>query len=312
MSQHLIPSSEIITAIHILWRGSDVFHQKYDWWVVMCGIELSLGQEDRIARAEMAEFESQRDDSRGERDDLLITQLCDSHSIAFQENPELIKFLSSIFLKFRHNDFESANERLGNYISWRRQVLGSLQEQSIDNNETLRNQIQSLFLTVLPNSMPNGEAILYLELKRHDSSIYSAEDTVKTWHYLVMRALRKDPELATRGFYVTGNLTNISYYNLDIRVPQAVVHAVSDCMPVRVVSFFLINPPYIAQIILPVIRMLLSSKLSQRLNIITDYSHFQELYHMPPTCLPEAIGGTISEDIFRHIVSTIVSENLIV
>jgi hypothetical protein len=257
----------------------------------------------------MAEFENQGNNADN---DLLITQLCESHSIAHQENPELIKFLALIFLKFRKNDFHSANERLGHYITWRRQIFGNLSEQSLENNEHLRNQIQSLFLTVLPNSMPNGEGILYLELRRHNTSIYSAEDTLKTWHYLIMRALRKDPELAKSGFYVTGNLTNISYYNLDIQIPHAVTHAVSDCMPIRVVNFFLVNPPYIAQIILPVIRMLLSSKLSQRLNIVTNYSHFQELYNMPPTCLPEAIGGTISEDIFQHIVSTIISENLIV
>jgi hypothetical protein len=245
-------------------------------------------------------------------EDYLITQLCESHSIAYQENPELIKFLASIFLKFRKNDFDSANQRLENYVIWRRQIFGDLSDQSIESNEHLRNQIQSLFLMVLPNALPSGEAILYLELRRHDTSIYSAEDTVKTWHYLIMRALRKDPELATRGFYITGNMTSISYYNLDIKIPHAVSHAVSNCMPVRVVNFFVINPPYIAQIVLPVIRMLLSSKLSQRLNVVTDYAHFQEVYEMPSSCLPESIGGTISEDICRHIVSTIVSENLIV
>jgi hypothetical protein len=240
----------------------------------------------------------------------LIEQLCDAHPAALDENPDLLRFLAMIFLKFRKNDLTSASERLERYLQWRRQILGDLSDQNIQNNEHLKRQVESLFLTILPNALPGGEAILYLELRRHDTSLFTAEDTVKTWHYLVMCALRKDPSLATRGFYITGNLTNVSYYNLDIKIPHAIAHAVSDCMPVRVCQFFLINPPYVAQLILPVIRMLLSSKLSQRLNIVTDYSHLQEHYQIPSDGLPDVIGGTITEQMFQNIVTIIVAENL--
>jgi hypothetical protein len=246
------------------------------------------------------------------QEEQLIEQLCVTHSQALDENPSLVRFLAMIFLKFRKNDVASASERLERYLEWRRELLGDLSDQTIENNEHLKRQVETLFFTVLPNSLPGGEAILYMELRRHNTSVFTAEDTVKTWHYLVMRALRKDPSLAARGFYVTGNLTNVSYYNIDIKIPHAISDAVSKCMPVRVCQFLIINPPYVAHMILPVIRMLLSSKLSQRLNIVTDYSHLQDHYQIPAAGLPEAIGGAITETMFQNIVSTIVAENIII
>lgn len=249
-------------------------------------------------------------EENNENEKNLIEILCSNYSEATKENESLMKFLSLIFLKFRNYDLNSASERLGNYLNWRRQTFNNLNEQTIENNLHLKKQIKSLFLTILPEYLPTGEAIVYLELKRHNTEVFTAEDTIKTWHYHIMCALKKDPDLARRGFYMTGNMTSISYSNLDIRVPHAIAHALSDCMPVRVCQFFVINPPYIAQLIIPVVRMLLSTKLSQRLNIITDISSLHNDFHVPLTCLPEILGGTITPDMHIEVIEQMIAQNI--
>lgn len=238
-------------------------------------------------------------------------ELYQIYSDAYNENPSLLEFLSLIFLKYSKNNLQNASQRLGKYLEWRRNVFGNLNDQTLENNSLLQQQLQSSFLMILPFSI-NNKRILYVELKKHNTSLYSTNDTLKTWHYVIMSELKKNPLLAYHGFYVTGNLTNISYSNLDINIPHAIIHAVSGCMPIRINQFFIINPPYIAQFFLPIIKMLLSTKLSQRLNIIHDYSHLTEHYDIPPTYLPEAIGGTISENILTEIFQTILTENICV
>lgn len=242
----------------------------------------------------------------------MINILCKNYEEATQENPSLMRFLALIFLKFRNYDLSSANERLGNYLNWRRQLFHSLSDQTLesDHNLHLKPQIESLFLTILPTYTTTGEAIVYLELQKHNKELYSTEDTIKTWHYHIMCALKKDPDLASRGFYMTGNMTNISYSNLDIQIPHAIVQALSNCMPVRISQFFIINPPYIAQLIIPVVKMLLSTKLSQRMNIITDISSLQQDFQIPSVCLPEALGGTITRETHLETIQQLLASNI--
>jgi hypothetical protein len=228
-----------------------------------------------------------------------IMLLCDLFPEAREENPDMLKFMATTCFHYRQFNFELAKERLENYLSWRLREFGSLKEFSLENNPTTTNQLKLGMMRVLPHRLAGGEGIIYLDLSRHDATTFSASDTVKMWHYHIISALKADLTLAERGFYVISNMSNVSHNNLDIRIPQAIIAAVSNCMPIRLLGFFLIHPPLIAQFILPVVKLLLSSKLSQRLHIIMDTMVLESEHGLPMTYLPEEIGGRygISEDI---------------
>ena len=125
-----------------------------------------------------------------------------------------------------------------------------------------------------------------------------------------MYYLKQDPDLARRGFYMIGNLSSITYSNLDIKIPYAIAHALSNCMPVRICCVLMINPPYITQFILPIIKMLLSTKLSQRLNIITNIEILQNEHQIPFDCLPEVLGGGFTPEMHREFINQMIIQNI--
>jgi hypothetical protein len=49
---------------------------------------------------------------------------------------------------------------------------------------------------------------IYLELRRHNALEYSAQDTLKAWHYVIMSTLKSDPDVAVNGFTVIGVVGN--------------------------------------------------------------------------------------------------------
>ena len=84
--------------------------------------------------------------------------------------------------------------------------------------------------------------------------------------------------------------------NLDVAIPTAIASAVSNCMPVRMVNALVINPPWVAQFIIPIMKLLLSQKLGKRLNLVTDLSVLQSEFDLPPTHLPQELGGALPID----------------
>lgn len=167
-------------------------------------------------------------------------------------------------------------------------------------------------MRILPERLSTGEAVIYLEMKRHQPTVYSAEHTLQTWHYLILATMRQFPELAREGFVLTGNMTDASYENLDLGIPEAVASAVSNCMPVRMTNFFLINPPFILRMVIPVIKLILSSKMGHRLNVITDVSALYNEHGMDQALFPDAIGGVLSFENTKEFMNNLLSKNIYV
>lgn len=201
---------------------------------------------------------------------------------------------------------------LGNYIDWRIRLFGDLRDQSLETDEKLRRQLGTGFIRVLPSRLPNGSAILYLELRRHNASIFSAEDTLKAWHYVILATLKNDLNVAASGFTVLGLMSDVGYSNLDVRIPEGIIGAISNCMPVRLRNMLICHPPYVARVVIPIIKMLLSSKLSQRLFVVSDEATIQTDHDICAAYLPHTLGGQIGNDELESISISILELNIVV
>lgn len=224
-----------------------------------------------------------------------VSELCNRFEDAKMENSELLQFLALIFLKFRNYDVDAAQERLENYLKWRVTLFGNLRNQTIENNEQLENQIQTCFVQVLPHYMESGVGCLYLRLDRHNPSQFDADDTIRCWHFVLMSALRKNPELAIHGFLIFNDMGNVGLRNLDMSIPDRISSAISKCMPIRVANMFIFHPPYILSFGISILKLLLSQKLGQRLHVVHDIESFINEFHIPIEVLPLSLDGTCVE-----------------
>lgn len=227
--------------------------------------------------------------------EVVILKLCSRFPRQNQASPALLFSLAKIFLYFRGFDFDSAHSRLETYIQWREELFGEFAEQEkLEHHHKTVEQVKTGFLRVLPEKLPDGQAIAYLELKRHDTSLYSATDTIRAWHHVLMSTLMSEPELAQHGFVLISNMNEVGLFNIDTAIPKAIASALSNCMPLRVANAFAINPPWVVRFVVPMLKLLLSQKLGQRLNMISDHSQLQSEFNLPATHLPTTLGGFVS------------------
>ncbi len=130
-----------------------------------------------IEKLNMAEFESKISsedhsivvDPKSSNNDSLVSseiehcsRLCSYFPEELAENEALVKTMVINTLRNRSFDMESSRERLSNYFQFRRQMLGSLSDQSLESDPQLRSQLATCFVQVLPHRTPKGEGILYV------------------------------------------------------------------------------------------------------------------------------------------------------
>ena len=242
-----------------------------------------------------------------------VKKLCEFLHDSFQENPRLVTFIATACLRFRHHDYAKAADRLKKYLKWRRQTFGDLADQTLDGNDKLLSQItQSTFTRLSPERLPNGEALLFVNMQAHDPSEFSAEDTINCWHFLVLDAMMQDANLARNGFIVVNDMTGASLSNMDMRFPALIASTVADAMPVRVRNLIVMNPPMVIRFALAITKPLLSSKLSKRINIVNDKEELLEHLRSPMHLLPDALGGELSIDASLSTVETLKARGLLV
>lgn len=255
----------------------------------------------------MAEFVGYENDMEN-----MVTSLSNKFPAALDKNKTMVEFMSRAFLVFRGMDMASASVRLDNYLRWREKTFGNLDDQSAELDPKLKAQIETNLMHILPLRLPGGEVGIHVQLKHHNTSLYNSIDTVKCWHYHVMCCLKKDISAAEKGFVAFGNLTDVGLSNLDIKVPEAIISAINKCMPVRLSHFFILKPPIVARFLLSIVKMLLSSKLGQRINVLMDEAEFQHSHSIPKSVLPLSLGGELSVEEDVAYVRGLLSDSLAV
>lgn len=227
----------------------------------------------------------------------LKEELCGQHPEALAENAELVNFMAEACLRYRNFDVATASERLKNYIEWRRELFGNLAEQTLENDPTLVELIKTRFFQISPVKLANGATLGYLQLKYNDASKFKAQDVVRCWHYVVLSAIKREPELAQHGFVIINNMNGVGMYNIDLEIPKTIGSAVNKCMPLRLQGAIMYQPPFMLRFVIPVIKMILSEKMSGRLHVVTSEEslHQDHVGLENLASLPEEVGGTFCE-----------------
>eukprot|EP00668_Euglena_longa_P035388 GGOE01045459.1.p1 GENE.GGOE01045459.1~~GGOE01045459.1.p1 ORF type:complete len:334 (-),score=106.39 GGOE01045459.1:120-977(-) len=211
-----------------------------------------------------------------------------------EENAELADAVALCCLRFRRYDLPTAQERLQNYLQWRRQTFGTLAPHRLSDDSRMLARIGTQVMKILPRPLPSGERLVLMQLRLLRADVFSPLETLKAWHYWMMRSLRESPELQVHGITLLVLYEGMHFSQFDPRVPKAILGAISKCVPIRLNRIFAIKPGTFFRILLPVIQFLLSAKLRERLTVIHD---FEELHgHLPRELLPLEVGGEQAMD----------------
>jgi len=242
----------------------------------------------------------------------LIEEISANFPDELQENSRLVKFMAACSLRNRYYDMESSLKRLGKYLQWRKQTFGDYKDQTIEDNKLLSEQVRAGLVYVSPTHMPSGAALVFIRMRHHDPKEFDHHATLRYWHYMIMTSLIKDPTLAVRGFVFVNNSEGASMANTDIQVPRVISSALTKCMPIRVNSVNLVNPPWVFRLIIPVFKALFPAKLAERINVTLDVNELPTMLSVPQEVLPTELGGQVEVDSHDGLLEKMVAENIAV
>eukprot|EP00601_Ochromonadales_sp_CCMP2298_P014317 CAMPEP_0173224126 /NCGR_PEP_ID=MMETSP1142-20121109/4159_1 /TAXON_ID=483371 /ORGANISM="non described non described, Strain CCMP2298" /LENGTH=198 /DNA_ID=CAMNT_0014152345 /DNA_START=726 /DNA_END=1323 /DNA_ORIENTATION=- len=163
-------------------------------------------------------------------------------------------------------------------------------------SQELQAQLKVGLMYISPLKMSDGSALLFIRLRKHQPQEYTAKQTLRMWHYVIMSTLVKHPALAAKGFTVINNMQDASMLNTDIGLMQGVSKALSKCMPIRLNLLVFANAPWVIRLAVPVIRTLFSDKISQRLHLLDDVANLSAMVGSPMELLPVELGGQVEVD----------------
>mmetsp|Transcript_15826 Transcript_15826/g.22210 ORF Transcript_15826/g.22210 Transcript_15826/m.22210 type:complete len:215 (-) Transcript_15826:221-865(-) len=162
--------------------------------------------------------------------------------------------------------------------------------------------LKSGLIRLVPVADKKHRAALIVQLKRHTPAKTSALTVLRTWHYVVMRALRT-ASAQQFGIVMVGDLGGASFNNLDLRIPKTILGAVSKNVPLRVHRICVIRPFMVLRVLLPVVKPFMSQKIRSRLVVLPDPASKEQglAQHLEVGKLPEDVCGTEKE--FNHLAT---------
>lgn len=224
-----------------------------------------------------------------------VRLMCINFPDAMEKNSRLVESLSLLFLRFRSFDEISARERLTEYLKWRYLSYGGYEDHLISSDDRMREQLSSGLFNIITDT-GDGPALIFAQMRYHDPSSFDAHDTLKCIHFLLMSTLTKYPRFAKNGFSLINDMSGIGLNNLDLKVPELIANAMKKTLPVRVSNLVVYNPPLVVRFVIPVVKLIISNKLGERLHVVTDERKLHEDFQFSPHFLPSTIGGTLELD----------------
>ena len=237
---------------------------------------------------ESVEFDIESDDGKKRLQDLKA-----SVSKEVQEKyPELTNFICTACLRFRNGDLPSAAARVQNYLQWRLNFVGSLEEQSLVTDPELFKFLNSNVLNIIPCADKEGKcAVLFLRLRFLDPTEIAPIIMLRAFHYLVMRTLKQYPEVQKNGLIFINDMNGASFGNLDTRIPKAIMGAISKNLPLRLHKGLIVRPIWILSLLLPIAKLFMSSKMQSRIHNVGGYPAALDTYGIDMNKLPEELAG---------------------
>ena len=231
----------------------------------------------------------------------LLDELYQKYPHEMVENPRLMRFVGECFLhNQRDNKFE-ANKRIRKYLIWRRESFGDLEDHSLGEDQQLKSQILTGYMSILPKRLPDGSAIIFSRQRLHQPSLYSAKQTIQYMHFMLMTAIEKDPSLATCGVILLNNFAGAEPCNADVNTSMAILNAFKNFLPVRVGNIIGVNPPLVRRFLFPLVSAFVSGIM-----IAPTSAHLQNILSVPISYLPTELGGEVEvtppEDVLKYLI----------
>lgn len=151
-------------------------------------------------------------------------------------------------------------------------------------------------LTVLPNRDQLGRRVLVLELGKHWNHNKCSLDEVFKGCVLFLEAAMLEPETQICGAVVIFDMEGLSLQQVWQFTPpfaKRIVDWLQESIPVRVKGLYIINQPYIFNMVFQLFKPFLQEKLRSRIIFLgndTDTLH----KYISPKCLPACYGGTLN------------------
>ena len=111
-----------------------------------------------------------------------------------------------------------------------------------------------------------------------------------------MTAMVHDPTLAAAGFVIVNNFEGATMANTDINIPRVISAAINKCVPIRVKSINMVNPPFILRMVIPVFKSVVSAKMASRFNVILTHDELPAFLSVNREILPTELGGDVDVD----------------
>lgn len=195
-------------------------------------------------------------------------------------------------VRARKGDVERALALADNYFKWRASINSD--EMNVAKSEKMNAQLDRCIIFVSGNTDRDGRPILNLRLRNQDPRMFAAVDTTRMLSFVLEWTLRTFPAAQTHGVVIVNDLTDVSFKNLDIRIPGVLQKAFSRTVPVRLAALNAINPPVFFKALFAIIGPILSMKFKARIRMFSkdDRESFSELFAPDQILKDIDMGGT--------------------
>ncbi|XP_028034107.1 retinaldehyde-binding protein 1 isoform X1 [Bombyx mandarina] len=151
-------------------------------------------------------------------------------------------------------------------------------------------------LTVLPTRDQCGRRVLVLELGKKWKHNKCSLDEVFKGCVLFLEAAMLEPESQICGAVVIFDMDGLSMQQVMQFTPpfaKRIVDWLQECIPLRIKGLYIINQPYVFNMVFQLFKPFLKEKLRSR---IIFMGNDRELLHkhISPKCLPDCYGGTLT------------------
>jgi len=200
-----------------------------------------------------------------------------------------IKWLCLATLRYRNYDIKTATNRVLELLEWRRKW--DIVNQKLD--KTTKDFLQTGVVRLLPKPDKQGRAIMILNLRFHTKK-FTAADVIRSIHWLVIQALKRDPSIQKNGIVAVNDMKGVTHNHLDLNIPKELLPAMSKKFPVRMGGIYLVHPTALLRVLIPLYQRF-SPKLAKRLHIYGDnLGKLQR--NFDKDVLPEDLEGTLKYD----------------
>lgn len=246
----------------------------------------SASRQEDIARGELGETAESTQQSLSELRLLIANEVC-------LDCPTDDKFLLK-FLRAAKHRVQEAFERIQKYFSARQrwpELFDDLSPSTV-NYETV--VAQNRLVMVSKKSDPEGRTVALIKMGSWNSGICPLTEFMRACIVLAEWCLLNE-EAQLHGIVGVIDLKGLQLSHMVHYTPSVVrmaAHISQDCIPARLKAFYVINHPYLFNVLFAAVKPFLKLKIVQRVHLIGN--NLEKMHDiLPADVIPNEFGGTL-------------------